>query len=76
MVVFFRRLARGIGRLAKRAAPVLRQVARVAAPVAGIAGAVMLVRKHSQSQADKVASEEIANTALQNEQSDENKPRI
>ena len=34
---FFRRIARGIGRFVQRAAPVLRQVARVAAPIVGTA---------------------------------------
>jgi hypothetical protein len=34
---FFRRIARGIGGFVRRAAPVLRQVARVAAPIVGTA---------------------------------------
>ena len=80
MVVFFgkifRKVSRKVGGFIKQAAPVMGRVARVAAPVAGVAAAAMLVRKHSQSQADKAASGEIANTSLQNEKSDEDKPRI
>ncbi|MFN8453546.1 MAG: hypothetical protein U0401_02565 [Anaerolineae bacterium] len=34
---FFRRIARGVGRFVRRAAPVLRSVARVAAPMVGTA---------------------------------------
>jgi len=48
------------------------RVARVAAPVIGIAAAATLVRKHSQSQADKAAPGEIA--SLQNEKINEDKP--
>jgi uncharacterized membrane-anchored protein len=77
VVVFFRRIFRRVGSFAKKAAPVVGRVARVAAPVAGGAAAAMLVRKHSQSQADKAASREIVNTSpLQNEKGDEDKPRI
>jgi len=35
---FFGRLSRGIGRLARKAAPVLGRIARVAAPIAAAVG--------------------------------------
>ncbi len=49
MVIFFRRIARGVGGFVRRAAPVLRSVARVAAPVAGVAAAVLLARRYARA---------------------------
>src|SRR5438067_2190117 len=44
---FFGRIARGIGRFVKKAAPILRQVARVAAPMVGHSHR-WSIRRHSR----------------------------
>ena len=41
----FKKAGRGVGGFVKRAAPVLKNVARVAAPVAGVTAAVLLARR-------------------------------
>ena len=41
----FKKAGRGVGGFVKRAAPVLKNVARVAAPIAGVAAAVLVVRR-------------------------------
>ena len=55
VVVWFRRIARGVGRFARRAAPVLRSVARVAAPAAGVAAAALLARRYSRPRPEETA---------------------
>jgi hypothetical protein len=57
VVIFFRRIARGVGGFVRRAAPVLRTVARVAAPAAGFAAAAMLARRPRQSRPQEAGRE-------------------
>ena len=49
MVIFFGRIAHRIKRLVKKAAPVIKSVARVAAPIAGGAAVVIVARKYTEA---------------------------
>ena len=46
-----------VGRFVRRAAPILRSVARVAAPVAGFAAVALLARRASQSRPEDAESD-------------------
>ncbi|MBA2647803.1 MAG: hypothetical protein H0U81_13480 [Pyrinomonadaceae bacterium] len=62
MIVFLGKLikkaGRTVGGFVRRAAPVLRSVARVAAPVAGIAAVALLASRRSRSRPEEAGRDD------------------